>query len=402
MFTGRDIIIVGQQPWDAEIGSNCKDIALELSKTNRVLYVNSPLDRISKIRYAHTPYVKRRLDVIKKGQPEIITINNNLFNLYPNCIAESINWIPTTQLFNKANWINNKRFSLSILKAVQELNFKDYLLFNDSEIFKAFYLKELLKPVLSAYYSRDYLMGVKYWQKHGSTLEPALIAKSDLCLANSEYLRKYCEKYNKNSFYVGQGCDFTYFDTNNIGVATEIQSIQKPIVGYVGALWTSRLDLTLLENMAKKKTEWSFVYVGPEDEKFQNSELHQLTNVHFLGPKSPDQLGTYIKGFDVCINPQYLNPITIGNYPRKIDEYLALGKPTVATKTEAMMDFQDYVYLAENEAQFVTGIQYLLETDNTEMQQRRINFALSHSWENCVNKILDAYYTVASKNQQNL
>ena len=36
----RDIVIIGIQAWDIEIGSNCKNIALELSKTNRVLYVN--------------------------------------------------------------------------------------------------------------------------------------------------------------------------------------------------------------------------------------------------------------------------------------------------------------------------------------------------------------------------
>ena len=31
LITGRDIVIVGQQPWDVEIGSNCKNIALEFS-----------------------------------------------------------------------------------------------------------------------------------------------------------------------------------------------------------------------------------------------------------------------------------------------------------------------------------------------------------------------------------
>lgn len=46
----KDIIIVGQQAWDTDIGSNCKNIALEMSKNNRVLYVNSPLDRITLLR----------------------------------------------------------------------------------------------------------------------------------------------------------------------------------------------------------------------------------------------------------------------------------------------------------------------------------------------------------------
>jgi hypothetical protein len=61
----RDIIVVGQQPWDVEIGSNCKNIALEFSKQNRVLYVNSPLDRITSIRDKKDPKTQKRLNVIK-------------------------------------------------------------------------------------------------------------------------------------------------------------------------------------------------------------------------------------------------------------------------------------------------------------------------------------------------
>ncbi|MEJ7660035.1 MAG: hypothetical protein WKG07_10665 [Hymenobacter sp.] len=41
-----------------------------------------------------------------------------------------------------------------------------------------------------------------------------------------------------------------------------------------------------------------------------------------------------------------LNDITIGNYPLKIDEYLAMGRPVVATRTRAMELFADHVYLA--------------------------------------------------------
>ena len=45
MIKGRDIIVMGIQPWDIEIGSNCKNIALEFAKNNRVLYVNPPMVR---------------------------------------------------------------------------------------------------------------------------------------------------------------------------------------------------------------------------------------------------------------------------------------------------------------------------------------------------------------------
>ena len=43
-----DIIITGLQPWHSNIGGNSKNIAEEFSKTNRVIFINPPLDRKTK------------------------------------------------------------------------------------------------------------------------------------------------------------------------------------------------------------------------------------------------------------------------------------------------------------------------------------------------------------------
>ena len=40
----RDFIITNLQTWDIEIGSTIKNTALEISKQNRVLYINTPMD----------------------------------------------------------------------------------------------------------------------------------------------------------------------------------------------------------------------------------------------------------------------------------------------------------------------------------------------------------------------
>ncbi|MBS1974941.1 MAG: glycosyltransferase family 1 protein, partial [Bacteroidetes bacterium] len=43
----RDIVLFSFQPWESEIGFNFKDMAYELAKFNRVLFVNRALDRAS-------------------------------------------------------------------------------------------------------------------------------------------------------------------------------------------------------------------------------------------------------------------------------------------------------------------------------------------------------------------
>ncbi len=396
----RDIVIVGQQPWDTGIGSNCKNIALEFSKHNRVLYVNSTLDRITLLKHKQDAKVQKRLAVIQGREKGIVPIQPNLWNLYPDCLTESINWIRNTTIFNALNKRNNKKFARSILKAMAELGFRNVILFNDNDMFRSFYLKELLSPAVSIYYSRDFMLAVDYWKFHGTKLEPQLIAKSDLCAANSTYLANYCKQYNPQSYYVGQGCDLEMFSNpREQAIPADMAQIPHPVVGYVGALQSIRLDIPLLEHIATQRPDWNIVLVGPEDEQFKASKLHQLSNITFLGSKSPADLPMYIQAFDVCLNPQLVNQVTMGNYPRKIDEYLAMGKPTIASATEAMSIFKDHTYLAHSKEEYVQLIGLALAENNAARQQERRAFAASHTWENNVLEIYKAIHSWEANKQ---
>ena len=147
------------------------------------------------------------------------------------------------------------------------------------------------------------------------------------------------------------------------------------------------MDVNILVHIAKTRNDWNLVLVGPEDDVFKNSELHKLSNVFFLGNKDESELPAYLNGFDVALNPQILSEVTRGNYPRKIDEYLAMGKPTVATKTEAMSVFADYVSLADGMEDYPILIEKELADDSQERQSERIKFAAEHTWENNVKEI---------------
>lgn len=391
IISGRDIVIVGQQPWDVNIGSNCKNIAIELAKHNRVLYVNSALDRITLLRNRKDSKIIKRRAVIKGNTNGLIPVADNLWTLYPDVLIESVNWINSFGLFDWLNKRNNRLFAKSILKTTAKLGFKDIILFNDNDMFKSFYLKEFLRPSLSIYYSRDFMLAVDYWKKHGTRIEPALIKKSDLCVANSTYLSNYCKQYNPASYYIGQGCELDIFTSSAaLPAVPAIDSLKGPKIGYVGALQSIRLDIELIAHIAVTKPDWNIILVGPEDDVFKESKLHGIPNIHFLGAQQPEDLPQYINSFDLCINPQLVNQVTIGNYPRKIDEYLAMGKPVVATHTEAVTIFEDTVYLAENKEGFVTLIEKGLQENTEELATYRVKIAHSHSWENSVGELYKA------------
>jgi teichuronic acid biosynthesis glycosyltransferase TuaH len=379
--TGKDIIMVANQPWDDALGSNCKNIALELAKENRVLHVNPALDRKVLLTRGKEDSVKKIKDIIDGKLPAVEHVEENIWVLNPDFLTESINWIPVPTIHDLFNRYNNYKFAQTIRNVITSLSFSDYIIFNDNVIARAFYLREMLQPLYYIYYIRDYLISQPYYKKHGCRLEKKLIEKSDMILANSLFLKDYAAQFNQNAHYVGQGCELDIFNPDiKKPRPEEFKDISTPVIGYIGFLTALRLDINLIEFIASTKKEWTIVLVGPEDQEFKNSRLHEIKNIIFAGNKSSSELPQYVQHFDVCINPQLINELTIGNYPRKIDEYLAMGKPTVATKTKAMEIFSEYCFLATNKEEYVLSLEKALTENNADKRQSRIDFARSHNW----------------------
>ncbi len=391
MITGRDIIVHGLQSLDSTIGSNCINIAHEFAKHNRVLYVNYPIDRLTLLRWGSNPLIKKRKEIIAGKQPDLVKVGENMWNLNPKTTLESISKITNRPIFTFLNKINNRRYAKQVKKAIDKLDFKNYIIFNDSDFYRAQYFKELLNPSISIYYTRDNMRATDFFKKNGAYFEDRLMEKSDLIVSNSMYLNDIAKVSNPNSVYVGQGCDVSLFDIDIISsTPDDIKLIPSPIVGYIGALKSSRLSVDIIEHIALSTPEWNIVLVGPEDEIFARSNLHNIKNVHFLGSKDESELPNYLNAFDVAINPQALNKLTIGNYPRKIDEYLAMGKPVVATLTKTMEVFKDHTYLAQNKEEYVELIRKALDDNTDEKSESRIKFARNHTWENNVQEIYKA------------
>ena len=391
MIKGKDIVIIGMQAWDIEIGSNCKNIATEFAKYNRVIYVNNPLSIIDFFKAKKSEPLEKRKRVVFGKENGLKQVSSNLWEFNPKTVFAPTNRIKQNFIFDRLTRYNAKKLFKEILRALTDLEFKDYILFNDSSMFLGEQLRILLNPSSFIYYIRDNLVNspFSYWNLHGKRYEALLIKAADVVVTNSIYYTEYASNFNTNSHMVGQGCDVSLFDfkLREIITAKELTAIKGPIIGYVGYLASIRLDIDLLEFIAKSRADWSIVLVGPEDSTFANSNLHSYDNVHFLGAKEGTNLPNYIKGFDVCINPQLMNETTKGNYPRKIDEYLAMGKPVVATKTIAMGYFKDWVFLAETKEDYLLLIEKANKSNSIVLENSRREYALTHSWENNIKKI---------------
>lgn len=384
----KDFIITSLQSWDIPIGSNAIDIAKQIAVDNRVLYVNSPLDMMTLYRNKPTAETRHRLEVLKKQTSPIRKISGNLWVLDLPFYVWSVNGLPDGFLFDFFNKLNNKKIFNYTRKVAAELNFSNPIHLIDNDIYRSYYSKETLGSSLSVYYRRDNVQPYAYWKKHAVRLEPKLIEKSDLVVCNSAQLAEYAQSFNTESYDVGQGVDLSAYNTAiPFEVPDAIQSIPGPRIGYIGDINSMRLDADLIYELAKSKPAYSFVMIGNQDKVFAAHALHNLKNVYFTGSIPKNKVPQYMHSLDVCLNPQLVNEITIGNYPRKVDEYLALGKPVIATRTKTMELFKDHVYLCNSLDDYKQAVEKAL-IENTEAKKKeRILFARSHSWENNVNMI---------------
>jgi glycosyltransferase involved in cell wall biosynthesis len=99
-------------------------------------------------------------------------------------------------------------------------------------------------------------------------------------------------------------------------------------------------------------------------------------------PVPHHRLPGVLKGFDVGIIPNRINEHTAGNDPIKLFDYLATGRPVVATPTAGTEPFAHLIGLAEGAAAFVDAVvQALRDAGDTDAVLRRIETARAHSWE---------------------
>jgi uncharacterized SAM-binding protein YcdF (DUF218 family) len=107
--------------------------------------------------------------------------------------------------------------------------------------------------------------------------------------------------------------------------------------------------------------------------------------MRLLGARSSQQLPGYIKGFDVGIVPYAFAEYTANVYPTKLNEYLAMGKPVVATGLTEIKRFNqkhgDVVAIADDADAFASEIRKALQHADAADIQQRIAVARENSWD---------------------
>ncbi len=158
-------------------------------------------------------------------------------------------------------------------------------------------------------------------------------------------------------------------------------AIPHPRLGWFGVI-DERFDLRLVDEVARRRPDWSIVLVGPIA-KIDPASLPRRANVHHLGPRPYELLPDYLAGWDVAVMPFARNISTRFISPTKTPEYLVGGRPVVSTSiADVVRPYGEggLVRIADRPSDFIAACEAAM-TDDASRLARADRFLAGMSWD---------------------
>ena len=188
--------------------------------------------------------------------------------------------------------------------------------------------------------------------------------------------------------------DYEFFaKTDSYEINPLIRDIIKPykcVIGYYGAL-ASWFDYELVKTVAGMHPEWLFLLVGVDyDGTIHKNGLEAFENIVYIPPQPYTDLPTFLKAFDVASIPFVINEITLSTSPVKLFEYMAGGKPIIASKMPECLKYESVrTYASAEEFCQIIETYQKMERDDAYWDVLKKD-ALDNTWDARTDEILQA------------
>ncbi|GAB3933567.1 hypothetical protein GCM10027614_04740 [Micromonospora vulcania] len=132
--------------------------------------------------------------------------------------------------------------------------------------------------------------------------------------------------------------------------------------------------------MARAHPEWTFLLIGPST-RAGRAPLVRLANVELVDAVRFVDVPSILRACDVTIIPYRVGGLVDYVHPKKCYEYLALGKPVVATPLPALRALADTIRLAGDAESFAAAVSDALDEAGVPHEaDRRRELATRNSW----------------------
>jgi GT2 family glycosyltransferase len=205
--------------------------------------------------------------------------------------------------------------------------------------------------------------------------ESRLVEDADLVIVTSGWLEREVAPRARAIATVRNGCEHCFFRDPPAAVFRD--EAGRRVIGYFGAI-AEWFDLALVREVAKAHPDALVLLVG-NDTVGAGAALADLPNVRLTGEVRYEELPYWVHGFDVCLLPFRVIPLTEATNPVKVYEYLAAGKPVVAVDLPEMAQFDGLVHVAAHAGGFVQAVSRALAAPGDPAPRQA--FAAGQTWQ---------------------
>jgi uncharacterized SAM-binding protein YcdF (DUF218 family)/glycosyltransferase involved in cell wall biosynthesis len=370
-----DVVCISSIDWDFIWQGHQEIMSTLAAAGHRVLFVENTGVRAPRVR--DLPRVRHRIRNWWRGTKGFREERPNLFVYSPLLVP-----LPYSRL---ARLINRLLLSRALRRWMRATGFYQPIVWTFLPTPLALDLIRDLDPALTIYYCIDDLAASSPGARRIAPSERRLFAETDLVFVTSEKLRQRAAQFSSRVHLFPFGVNFERFDRVRQAPDTlpdDLRSLGRPLVGYLGGLhqW---VDQDLIAGVASRMPDVTFALVGPPQTDV--SALERCPNVRLLGQRSHDAVPAYVKGFDVGIVPYRVAEYTLNVYPTKLNEYLVMGIPVVATDLPEIRrynaDHGALVDVASDADGFSRAIRRALSDSSASDVERRIAAAHRNSWQ---------------------
>lgn len=218
-------------------------------------------------------------------------------------------------------------------------------------------------------------------------LNRKLVPLCDLIICISEFTTNRMLKLNKRSIITVSGYDTKIFSKDIADKITEIDNLDKPIIGYSGVL-RSYIDFSLLEYLLKN-TEYYLVCIGYIDRTFKEEYkiLKQYKNFIHIEYKPIEEIPYYVKKFNVGILPYKENNFTKSVFPLKFFEYMAMEIPIVSTALPELEKYKEIIGYSKTKEEFLENCKNAINGFYNSKFSEYPQIIAENSWDKVFDKI---------------
>lgn len=386
MIAGQEIVCLSSQDWGDLWTRKQRFMQRFARQGNRVLYVEleASLASLGLLR-ADPGRALRWL-----AGPRLVAPNLYVATLPP--------VLPCFQMSRAINTLNNAGLAPLLRRWVRGLGFRRPILWTYNPYSES--LVGRLGEAFAVYDCVDELSAARGLVRRETVreLERRLLEKVRVVIVTHENLYRSKRASRRDVYLVPNGAEVEHFRKAarpETPVAAEMQALLRPVIGFLGSIqyW---IDFDLLRFLALARPAWSFVLIGPRGRLAEVEKIERLANVHLLGRKRYEELPSYLKAFDVCLNPYVVDETAKHCSPLKLYEYLASGKPVVSVDMPEARRFARVVAIGRTYAEILDRLDEAVwpAVSAPAAVAARIDAVAAHSWDHRfreLERILEPY-----------